>query len=121
MGWLVSDLNANVLWRMRTGRRFNWTPPEGQLRRERGPIDSAVDLSVEKVFNAKGRVNPSFFVEVRNLFNDRSDPDSGPDYVRWGLQTPRPDDANFLKYGDPTEANYVYPPRQVNLGVRVTF
>ncbi len=46
----------------------------------RGPIDAVSDLSVEKVFNAKGRVRPSFFIEVRNLFNDKIDTHGTTDY-----------------------------------------
>ncbi len=126
MSWLISDLQANMLWRIRTGRRFTWTPPGGQRTVGKGPINTRVDLSVEKVFNTNGRVRPSFFVEVYNLFDQADDEDNatnrnGVDYIRFGLTDPRPNDGNLLKYGDLTEASKVYEPRQANFGIRVIF
>ena len=121
MGWLARNLSVNVLWRMRSGRLFTWTTPEEAELKARGPVDTVTDLSVEKVFNAKDRVRPSFFVEVRNLFNDRIDTDVGKDYVRWGLQMPYPDNSAYLKYGDEGGRRYFSSPRRTNLGFRVVF
>ncbi len=124
--WLVSDLQANMLWRLRTGRRFTWRPTGGQQKVGKGPINTRVDLSVEKTFNTKGRVRPSFFVEARNLFNQADDEDNatnsrGVNYMRFGLTDPNPDDKNLLNYGDLTEASKVYEPRQTHFGIRVIF
>ena len=122
LGWLASNVNANMLWKMRAGQRFNWTPPEPAIRlRGRGPIDAVTDLSVEKVFNPKGRVRPSFFLEVRNLFNTQKDTGSGTNYMRWGLQMAAPNDADYLTYGDMGDRGYRRAPRETNMGFRVVF
>lgn len=121
MGWLVSDLSANVLWKMRMGTGFFWTPPTGGRKIGHGPTDTVADLGVEKTFNAKGRVRPAFFLEVRNLFNDRVDRDQGTDYIVWGLQMSRPTNSDFQNYGDLGDRDYFNAPRQTKLGVRFTF
>jgi hypothetical protein len=130
MGWLASNLSVNLLWKMRSGRAFTWTTPQETESKARGPVDTVTDLSVEKVFNARGRVRPSFFLEVRNLFNDGldADPDKDyepavpkQDYMRWGLQMRRPDDSLFVKYGDDTGHRFFHPPRQWSVGVRMVF
>ena len=121
MSWLVSDLSANILWKMRMGTRFFWTPPAGGRRIGYGPTDTVADLGLEKTFNAKGRVKPAFFVEVRNLFNDRVDMDQGTDYTVWGLQMARPTDTDFVNYGDFGDRGYFNAPRQTKLGMRLTF
>jgi outer membrane receptor protein involved in Fe transport len=120
LGWLASDLHANLLYRVRTGPSFQWTAPDGKSLRDRGPMDTIVDLSIDKAFNAAGRVKPSVFVEVRNLFNQQDDADTSDDWMRWGLQLPRPNNTDFLQYGDP-DLSYVRAPRQTNLGVRFSF
>ncbi len=121
MSWMVSDLNVNVLWKLVSGGRIRWTPPGAERRRARGPINAVTDLSAEKVFNSKGRVRPSFFVEVRNLFNDKQDTDGGTNYQRWGLQMARPDNKDFLNYGDFRDRSFYRAPRQTNLGFRIIF
>ena len=121
MGWALSDLNANVLWKVRTGNGFWYTPPGAPRHMERGPMDTRTDLSVEKMFNSRGRVRTSLFVEVRNLFNQADDSDRNNDYQRWGLQTSRPDNADFLLYGESQYSEYVQRPRETNLGLRISF
>ena len=121
LGWLVSDLNANLLWKLRTGQRFTWTPPRGERLRGRGPVNTVTDMSLEKVFNAKSRLRPTFFIEVRNLFNTQTDTGGGTDYARWGLQMARPDNSDYLEYGDLGDRSYYNAPRKTNLGLRLTF
>ena len=124
LGWLASDLNANMLWKLRSGDRARWVPPGSTFqgrRLDRGAVDAATDLSAEKVFNAKGRVRPSFFIEVRNLFNDKIDRSGGANYMRWGLQMAPPDNKDFKQYGDTGDRSYYRAPRQTNLGIRVVF
>ncbi|MSS72349.1 MAG: hypothetical protein EXS64_12785 [Candidatus Latescibacteria bacterium] len=121
MSWLVSDLSANVLWKMRMGTRFFWTPPTGGRKIGHGPTDTVADLGMEKTFNAGGRIKPAFFLEVRNVFNDRIDLDQGTDYVVWGLQAARPTDNDFVQYGDFGDRAYFNAPRQTKLGIRLTF
>ena len=121
LSWLVSDLSANVLWKMRTGERINWTTPGFERRRSRGPVRATTDLSLGKVFSRKGRVRPSLFLEVRNLFNDKIDATSGTDYMRWGLQMGRPNSKDYVDYGDMDDRSYYDSPRQTSLGIRVLF
>jgi hypothetical protein len=137
LGWASSNLSANLLWKLRTGKYVTWSPPAGGRLVNRGPVTTVTDLSVEKVFNPKGRVRPSFFIEVRNLFNTKVDMGSGAhldtraslyqdagagsDYMMWGLLTASPDNADWLKYGDVKDQDYYHSPRETNLGVRVTF
>ena len=118
---MASDLSANMLWKLRTGGRVRWTPPGQERRIDHNSIDATTDLSVEKVFNAKGRVRPSLFVEVRNLFEDKIDTANGTDYMRWGLMMARPDNADYLNYGDFRDRSYYARPRQTNIGLRVIF
>ncbi len=129
LSWLVSDLSATTLWTMRSGANVNWQPPEGGgAKITKGPIESATDLSVEKVFNAKGRLKPALFVEIRNVFNDKIDINpissrgtTGTDYMLWGLDMARPDNPDFLNYGDFGDRGYFGTPRQTNMGLRLTF
>lgn len=121
LGWATSDLSVNMLWKMRTGTRIRWTPPGAERRRARRQINATTDLSLEKVFNAQGSVRPSFFVEIRNLFNDKIDTAGNTNYMRWGLMMSTPDNSDFLKYGDLGNRSYYAAPRQTNLGVRVSF
>jgi hypothetical protein len=123
MNWLASDLNANLLWRLRTGIRFKWTPPgRGDALITRGPVETVTDLGVEKVFNSKGRVRPSFFVEVRNLFDQKTDiTNPGAKYMQWGQLMPDPDNKDFVTYGDMGDRDFAHAPRQTNLGIRVSF
>jgi hypothetical protein len=121
MSWMASDLSANMLWKMRSGGRVRWTPPGQERRVDHRSIDATTDLSVEKVFNAKGRVRPALFVEVRNLFEDKIDTANNTDYMRWGLMMARPDNADFIQYGDFRDRSYFKRPRQTNIGLRVIF
>ncbi len=122
MSWLASDLNANLLWRLRTGIRIKWKPPGGGTVFDRGPIVTLTDLGVEKVFNSKGRVRPSFFVEVRNLFDQKTDiTNPGAKYMQRGQLMPDPDNKDFVTYGDMGDRDFAHAPRQTNLGIRVSF
>ena len=140
IGYLVSNVQASLLWTMRSGESYNWSNPGiGSLAvsRARGPIATITDLSVEKVLNARGRFRPSAFLEIRNLFNQMDDTDSGEDYMRWGLQMSPPDSPVYQKYGDETIVTemprirdykkiagghrFAHPPRRWSVGVRVVF
>ncbi|MDP6775352.1 MAG: hypothetical protein QGI83_01145 [Candidatus Latescibacteria bacterium] len=130
--WLASDLKVNLLWRLRTGVAFRWTPPGGRALRRRGPVNTVTDLSVEKGFITAGRFRTSLFAEIRNLFGDRICSDAGDEgYMRWGLQMRPPDSPDFLEYGEEYIASdlrsttgghrFFQAPRQWNVGVRVVF
>ena len=76
---------------------------------------------MEKTFNSGGQVRPSFFIEIRNVFNDKSDTGGRQNYMRWGLQMAPPDNSDFLNYGDFGDRGYFRAPRRTNLGFRVVF
>ena len=121
MGNLLSNLRATLINKIETGSLFMYTPPQGGSPswRER-MMDSRTDLAVEKTFLPKGRFQPTFFVDVRNLFNqkDRTGPPNSTDYTYWGLENPRPDDTNYVKYGDVNDRNFAAFPRRWNMGMR---
>ena len=83
-----------------------------------------MDLQVEKTLVSNGNQSAIFYVEVFNLFDqkDSTIPYNYPDYVRWGLNEPRPDDASFQEYGDYNELDrFVGSPREVGLGFKLNF
>ena len=80
---------------------------EGQEAETRsGPFSTRTDLLFEKLFSVRGETTTSLFVNVANLFNQRdlsqlsSLAFNGSDYTSMGLDRPRPDDKNYLKWGD---------------------
>ena len=63
------------------------------------------------------------FVEVFNLFNQQDASGvTGTDYMWWGLQQPRPNDATYLNYGDVSDrSRYIGNPRITHMGIRLSF
>ena len=64
------------------------------------------------------------YVEVYNMWNqqDSTIPYSYPDYARWGLNQPRPNDTNYLEYGDYNELfRYTGKPREWGVGLKANF
>jgi len=124
---LLSNIRATLINRFETGALSQYTPPgaaSGALAtwRELG-MDTRTDLAVEKTFHARGRLQPTVFIDIRNLFNqrDRVTPPSSTDYLFYGFDQPRPDDPNYLKYGDINDRNYAHFPRRWNVGMRVNW
>ena len=88
------------------------------------PIRTWTDLQVEKTLASSGPRDAVAYIEVLNLFNQQDSriPFSYTDYVRWGMNTPRPDDADYEEYGDYNElTRYLGRPREVAVGLRVSF
>jgi hypothetical protein len=111
-----------VVYKLVGGTAYTFVPPGQPGRQQQGPSYSTLDLGFEKAFGSSNKVVPVFFLEVTNLFNDQQAATSGNDYARWGLQAPRPDDKDFINYGDPAErTRYFSGPRQMYLGFRVSF
>ncbi len=82
------------------------------------------DLYAAKDFRKLGNLSPTLFVEISNLFSEKSSDDRYSDftYVQYGLQLPPPDDSNFLLYGDPNETSrYSYNPREIEIGLQFKF
>ena len=98
-GTLLGGININLIYRIYTGGKFNYLNLEEEHTGEGAPAHEA-DLNVQKHFRLGG-VNTDVFVEMFNVFNQR---DAGSvhrtDYMWWGLQQLRPDDANYQAYGD---------------------
>jgi hypothetical protein len=121
---LVGGLRTNMVWRIQSGTPKTYTPPGQQPEVRHKPIRTWTDLQVEKTLVENGHRNAVAYVEVFNLFNqqDSSVPFSYPDYVRWGLNTPRPNDATYLQYGDYNElTRYTGKPREIGVGIKVNF
>lgn len=120
----LGDLRANLVWRIQSGSPINYTPPGKQQEVRHRPIQEWADLQVEKTLIRSGERHATFYVEIFNMFDqkDSTIPYNYPDYVRWGLNEPRPDDANYQLYGDYNELDrYVGSPREVGVGFKVNF
>ena len=118
---LLGGVNANLIYRIYSGTQFTYTTVKGTSDRGRGPLHTVVDLNVQKQFGFGG-VNADLFVEVFNLFNQQDALASGSDYMWWGLHSPRPNDANYLKYGDfQDRTRFVGDPRTSHVGIRLRF
>ena len=86
-------------------------------------MDSRTDLAIEKTFNVTGRVQPTLFADVRNVFNqkDRTSPSNRNLWSYIGLDGPTPDDKNYLNYGDSRDRSYAHSPRLAQFGLRVNW
>ncbi len=118
---ILANWQVNLIHRLHTGSNFNYSPPAGQQEVRSRSIRSWTDLHVEKRFPfSRGEV--AFFAEAYNLFNQKDSGTSGFEYVQWGLQRPRPDNSDYLKYGDPEDQSRYYgSPREVVFGLRAKF
>ena len=119
---LLGGINANLIYRIYTGSKFNYIKLTGNNTPARRPLHTETDLNLQKHFRF-GSINADVFVEVFNLFNQQ---DAGgvtnSDYMWWGLQQPRPDDANYLNYGDFSDrSRYIGNPRITHVGIRLNF
>ena len=119
---LLGGININLIYRIYTGGKFNYLNLEGKNTPARGPLHTEADLNVQKHFRLGG-VNTDVFVEMFNVFNQR---DAGSvtrtDYMWWGLQQLRPDDANYQAYGDLQDrSRYIGNPRITHVGIRLNF
>jgi|SaaInl7_150m_RNA_FD_contig_101_164414_length_7673_multi_12_in_0_out_0_2 hypothetical protein len=120
----VADIRANMVWHITSGDPLSYTPPGKQSEFRHRPIRTWTDLQVEKTLASSGSRDAIAYIEVLNLFNQQDSriPFNYADYVRWGMNTPRPDDADYATYGDYNElTRYLGRPREVAVGLRVSF
>lgn len=62
------------------------------------------------------------FMEALNLFNQKDSSSNGFDYIRWGLQMPKPDNPDYQAYGDLSDrTRYFGSPRELLFGIRASF
>ena len=117
-------LRVSMIYRIFSGEPFEYVPPIGPREFRTGATAMKTDLYAAKDFRAIGNLRPTLFVEVSNLFNERSTEsrDSDFTYIQYGLRLPPPDDTEYLLYGDPREATrYRYHPREVEIGLEIQF
>ena len=138
-GNALGGFRLNLIHTLKTGRRIT-VPVPGQGNVERfGPMDTKTNLSLEKRFEGRG-LNVSLLMSVTNLFNQK-DPASelywngpwfnrevstgGPQVVDWylyGMDMPRPDDRDYVQYGDVKEYHrWAGAPRELSLGIQIGF
>ena len=127
---LLGNLNVNLMYRMSTGTPFLYSPIGSAAYWRSAPLVTRTDLSLEKAVFQKGGARATFYIEVFNLFNQQDLRNDGGfksifgpgNYIRWGMEKPRPDNEEYLKYGDfKVYSRYYGSPREVKLGVRATF
>lgn len=130
----AENLRLNVVYRLFTGRRFFYSPPEkGGEGFFNGPSHTRTDLSFEKTFNFNKRASMTMFFESFNLFNQRDAHisyrvdnqlvESGAEYVEWGvISTPLPDNPEYNAFGDVGDyLRYQDTPREFHFGLRMKF
>ena len=126
---LLGNITVNMIYKMSTGTPFDYSPPRKPNEWRNGPLTSRTDLSFEKVFFSKGTYQTTFFVQVSNLFNQRDIRGDGSfksiygsEYIRWGMESPRPDNELYQEYGDfYANSRYHGSPREIKIGIRSSF
>ncbi|MCZ6633873.1 MAG: TonB-dependent receptor [bacterium] len=121
----LAGFRATMVWRMQTGRAFNYSPPSGPRERRNGPPTTLTDVSFEKDFRLGKVANATTFLEVRNLFGQQDDTGTGFRWIQYGLQKPPPGDKKFDTIGDITELTRynggLGRPRTIVAGARFKF
>ena len=120
----LRNVRVNLTSRIQTGGIYQYTPPTGGTAEWRDlALDSRTDLAIEKTFNAAGRIQPTIFADIRNVFGqkDRSSPTNRTNYTYLGIEGPAPDDKTYLQYGDTRDRTYAHTPRLVHFGARINW
>jgi hypothetical protein len=120
---ILGGLQTNLVWRFHSGVGVPYTPPGKTFQViHNGPVYVRADLNLQKTFDA-GRMKPTVYAEIFNVFNSWFDSARGDAYLRWGLQRPTPNNADYLKFGDPSpfRGGDNGGQRYVNLGLRMAF
>ena len=113
-----------MIYKMATGSPFPYSPPARPLEWRNGPLYTRTDLSFEKIFIQKGNYLATVFVQISNLFNQRDVRGGGyePEFIRWGLDKPRPDNEQYIEFGDfDVYSRYHGSPREIKVGIRSSF
>ncbi len=118
---VLANWKMNLIYRIYTGSNFWYYPPVGQRQARRRAIRTWTDLHVEKTFPMGGS-DIAVFMEALNVFNQKDSSSNGFDYIQWGLQTPKPNDPDYQKYGDLSDrSRYFGSPRELLFGIRANF
>ncbi|MBI2950854.1 hypothetical protein HYY27_02100, partial [bacterium] len=122
-GPVWGDWRVNVIYSLEERGAFFLPSNIGQEIKY-GPIQTNVDMAVEKDLKLRGGNRVTLFVIVTNLLNNQEPGTiSLPDWYNMGLVAPRPDDATYLQRGG--DPNYLTRfrgnPRLVDFGFRVSF
>lgn len=117
---LLGGINLTMIYRMATGAPYLYSPLGRKAEWRHAPLYYRIDLSFDKTFASFAGVKPTLFFDIRNLFNQKLVSSTSSDYIRWGLHAPRPDNEEFLKYGDFTQHSYAGSPRFVRMGLRLS-
>ena len=138
-GQALGNLRANMVYRIFTGQRFEFTGlAKGIDSFEYGPMHTRVDLNAEKQIGASQTATVTVAVEVFNLFNQKDvrqdvassgpadDLDVDMDEIRWqqyGISGLEPTSADFKTYdGEVNDvSNWLDRPRELNFSVRIKF
>ena len=127
---LLSDLSLNIIYKMSTGVPYLYSPIGKTAEWRNAPLITRTDLSLEKIIFQKGKFRPTFYMEVINLFNQKDFRNDGGfrsiygpgEFVRWGMDRPRPDNKEYREYGDfYANSRYYGSPRQMRMGIRLMF
>lgn len=121
---IFGDITINMIYKMATGSPFPYSPPARPLEWRNGPLYTRTDLSFEKIFIQKGNYLATVFVQISNLFNQRDVRGGGyePEFIRWGLDKPRPDNEQYIEFGDfDVYSRYHGSPREIKVGIRSSF
>ncbi len=120
---LLGNIQFNLIYHIRGGNPFVYSPPEGGSEIRHRPIRTWTDFNAQKTFRELGGrgLNLTLFVETFNIFGQKDRNAGNFDYVQYGLRKPRPNDPNYKLYGDPRDRSFWGRPRDVHLGLRVRF
>ena len=131
-GKVLGNIRGNLVYRMFSGRPFQYTPPGGAVTRKYSPMHTRVDLNAEKQIGRDAGVSLTLALEALNLFNqrdktlgDRSGTDQNSSfnedrYMRYGIDSAAPTDPDFAQYGNVFELTDYYDfPRQLRIGLRI--
>ncbi len=119
---LLGNTTLNLVYRMSTGSAFEYSPIGKPLEWRHAPMVTRTDLSIEKQLLRKGLAKATFFMEIENLFNQKDVTSSPSEFIRWGLDKPRPDNKEYIMYGDPgVNSRYYGRPREIRFGIRSSF
>jgi hypothetical protein len=137
-GQALGNLRANLVYRIYTGTRFEFTGlAKGIDSFEYGPMHTRMDLNAEKQIGASSNASVTLAVEVFNLFNQKDtsqrvasrgptdDLDVDMDEIRWqqyGIDGLEPTSGDFNTYGEVNDiSNYLDRPRELNFSLRIKF
>ena len=122
-GPVWGNISATLVYRMQEGRARSFALPGEPPKWRFGPIHTRTDLAVVKRFVLQSQVRPTFYFNIRNLFNQRDlQPRPGVDWWKNGLDRPKPDNGKYKQFGDTGElSRHAGFPREIEVGVMVTF